>query len=251
MTADVKRFTSRYAFPATSNLGDEMYLGAGADLEPDTLLYAYSHGFFPWYEKAPILWCSPPQRMILGAGEIHIGRSLKKALKKSAYKVSKNTAFKQVIHLCGATREETWITPEMETAYTELHRLGWAHSWECWATGGREVDSLHDVAGAGDCAYGHTAADGGQDVRISGDRSADRLVGGIYGVVINRAAFLESTFHLEPNAGKQAFVAMYGDLFESGVELFDFQVQSEIAESFGAYEVSRAEFERKLQLALA
>lgn len=213
MTADVKRFTSRYAFPATSNLGDEMYLGAGADLEPDTLLYAYSHGFFPWYEKAPILWCSPPQRMILCTGEIHIGRSLKKALKKSAYTVRKNTAFNEVIHLCGATRDETWITPEMEAAYAELHRLGWAHSWESF--------------------------------------KGDRLVGGIYGVIINRAAFLESTFHLEPNAGKQAFVTMYGDLVKSGVELFDFQVQSEIAESFGAYEVSRADFENKLQLALA
>lgn len=213
MTADVKRFTSRYAFPATSNLGDEMYLGAGADLEPDTLLYAYSHGFFPWYERAPILWCSPPRRMILRAGEIHIGRSLKKALKRSAYTIRKNTVFSDVIHLCGATREETWITPEMEAAYSELHRLGWAHSWE----------SFRD----------------------------DRLVGGIYGVIINRAAFLESTFHLEPNAGKEAFVAMYEDLLQAGVELFDFQVQSEIAESFGAYEVSRTEFEYKLQLALA
>jgi leucyl/phenylalanyl-tRNA--protein transferase len=151
--------------------------------------------------------------MILCAGEIHIGRSLKKTLKKSNYEIRKNTAFREVIHLCGATRDETWITPEMETAYTELYRLGWAHSWESFLAG--------------------------------------RLVGGIYGVVINRAAFLESTFHLEPNAGKQAFVAMYEDLVQSGVALFDFQVQSEIAESFGAYEVPRADFESKLQLALA
>lgn len=212
MTADVKRFTSRYAFPATASLGDEMYLGAGADLEPDTLLYAYSHGFFPWYEKAPILWCSPPQRMILRSGEIHIGRSLKKVLKKSPYTIRKDTAFREVIHLCGATRDETWITPEMEAAYTELHRLGWAHSWE----------SYRD----------------------------ERIVGGIYGVTINRAAFLESTFHLEPNAGKEAFVAMYNDLVQSGTELFDFQVHSEIAESFGAYEVSRSDFEKRLELAL-
>lgn len=100
----------------------------------------------------------------------------------------------------------------METAYTELHRLGWAHSWEVY--------------------------------------NEDALVGGIYGVVLNRAAFLESTFHLVPNAGKEAFVCMYNDLVTSGVTLFDFQVQSEIAESFGAYEIDRSVFENKLQLAL-
>lgn len=190
-----------------------MHLGAGADLEVDTLLYAYSHGFFPWYEKAPILWCSPPERMILRAGEIHIARSLKKILKKSPHRISRDEAFDEVIRLCARTRAETWITPEMEEAYAELHRLGWAHSWETW-------------------------------------NEDDQLIGGIYGVVINSAAFLESTFHLVPNAGKEAFIQMYEDLTNDGVKLFDFQVHSEIAESFGAYEMPRAEFERRLKEAL-
>lgn len=213
MTTDVKRFTSRYAFPSTEVLGENMYLGAGADLEPDTLLYAYSHGFFPWYEEEPILWCSPPQRMIFRAGELHISRSLRKALKRSQHALKKDTAFREVIRLCAETRDETWITPHMEKAYNRLFDLGWAHSWETW--------------------------DGSE------------LVGGLYGVVMNRAAFLESTFHLEDNAGKEAFVFMYNDLVSNGVQLFDFQVHSEIAESFGAYEVERQVFETELARALA
>jgi len=193
-------------------LGEEMYLGAGADLESDTLLYAYSHGFFPWYEKAPIMWCSPPERMILMAGELHVSRSLRKALKKTNRHTTRNAAFADVMQLCATTRDETWITPEMKKAYTELHQLGWAESWECY--------------------------------------NNDSLVGGIYGVIINHAAFLESTFHLEDNAGKQAFLQMYADLTREGIELFDFQVRSEIAESFGAYEISRLEFETRLVKAL-
>jgi leucyl/phenylalanyl-tRNA--protein transferase len=205
-------FTTRYAFPSTQLLGDSMYLGAGADLEADTLLYAYSHGFFPWYEKAPILWCSPPLRTILRAGELHMSRSLKKVLKRTGFEIRRNSAFAEVIRLCASVREETWITDEMQSAYNELFRLGWAHSWEAFAGG--------------------------------------RLVGGIYGVVLGRAAFLESTFHLQDNAGKVALVAMYDELAGEGVKLFDFQVPSEIADSFGAYEVPRAEFEAMLHEAL-
>ncbi len=189
-----------------------MYLGAGADLEADTLLYAYSHGFFPWYEKPPILWCSPPQRTILCAGELHVSRSMKKVLRRSNLAIRKDHAFAEVIALCADVRNETWITDEMRAAYERLFELGWAHSWEAY--------------------------------------SGNRLVGGIYGVVLGRAAFLESTFHLEDNAGKIALVAMYEQLMTEGVVLFDFQVPSEIADSFGAYEIERSEFEFLLQEAL-
>ncbi|AFM10822.1 Leucyl/phenylalanyl-tRNA--protein transferase [Turneriella parva DSM 21527] len=205
-------FTTRYAFPSTEGLGESMYLGAGADLEPDTLLYAYSHGFFPWYEKPPILWCSPPQRTVLRAGELHISRSLKKALKRSNLEIRCDSSFTEVIRLCARVRPETWITDEMQSAYVKLFELGWAHSWEAYE------DS--------------------------------RLVGGIYGVVLGRAAFLESTFHLQNNAGKIALVNMYEQLLGSGAQFFDFQVPSEIAESFGAYEVPRATFEKMLRQAL-
>ncbi|MBV6494667.1 MAG: Leucyl/phenylalanyl-tRNA--protein transferase [Turneriella sp.] len=212
MSLDVKRFTTRYNFPPTSILGNNTVLGIGADLEIDTLLYAYTHGFFPWYEEEPIEWCSPPRRMILKKGEIHISRSLKRHMRKSTRSIRKNTAFADVIRLCGTLRKDTWITPEMEEAYLRLYHTGWAHSWECF--------------------------------------DGENLVGGLYGVVIKRAAFLESTFHLQPNAGKEAFLAMYDDLFSEGIELFDFQVPSAIAEAFGGYEVSREIYEIYLTEAL-
>jgi len=150
--------------------------------------------------------------MILRAGELHTSRSLRRTLKKTARVLKKNTAFPEVIRLCASLRPETWLTPEMIDAYTRLFELGWAESWETY--------------------------------------EANKLIGGLYGVVINRAAFLESTFHLAPNAGKEAFVHMYNDLIARGVELFDFQVFSEIADSFGAYEVSRPDYEDLLQKAI-
>lgn len=213
MTADVSQLTCRYAFPPTDRLGDDMYLGAGADLEPDTLLYAYSHGFFPWYEKEPILWCSPPERTILLAGELHLGRTMRRILRKNPYTVTRNAAFGAVIHQCAESREETWITPEMEVAYNKLHALGFAESWETW--------------------------------------SDHELVGGTYAVILNRAAFLESTFHYADNAGKIALVTLYETLCAEGVCLFDFQIPSKIAESFGARTVDRARFEALLREAIA
>jgi leucyl/phenylalanyl-tRNA--protein transferase len=212
MTADTSLLACRYVFPPTDALGENMYLGAGADLEPDTLLYAYSHGIFPWYEKEPILWCSPPQRTILLAGELHLGRTLRRILRRNPYTITRNTAFGEVIRHCAESRAETWITPEMIAAYKKLHELGFAESWEAW--------------------------------------SDHELVGGIYAVVLNRSAFLESTFHYADNAGKIALVHLYQNLCAEGVWLFDFQVPSEIAESFGARTVSRAEFERLLREAI-
>lgn len=212
MTANVATLTCRYAFPATETLGDTMYLGAGADLEPDTLLYAYSHGIFPWYEKAPILWCSPPERTILQAGKVHIPRSLRRFLRKNPYSITRNRAFAEVIYHCAKSRPATWITNEMIEAYCRLHALGFAESWEAW------------------------------------DKT--RLVGGVYAVVINRAAALESTFHYADNAGKAAMVALFESLSAEGVTLFDFQVASELANAFGAETVSRAAFEKLLHRAM-
>lgn len=206
-------FSTRYNFPSTKILGQEMHLAYGGDLESDTLLYAYSHGFFPWYDEEPIQWCSPPLRTILGKGELHIGGSTRRALNKKLFVLTKNRAFEKVIGQCATLHGATWITPEMKEAYVKLHDAGWAHSWEAWADG--------------------------------------TLVGGLYGVKIGRAVFLESTFHRQENAGKAAFVFMFKEMEGAGVELFDFQVESALAMSFGAYEVMRAEYEAKLLRALS
>lgn len=212
MTADISQLTCRFAFPPTRALGRHMYLGAGADLEPDTLLYAYSHGFFPWYEREPILWCSPPERTVLLAGQLHLGRTLRRIVRKNPYKVTRNAAFERVIRHCADSRDKTWITPEMESAYNRLHALGFAESWETW--------------------------------------SDDELVGGVYAVVLNHAAFLESTFRYADHAGKLALVGLYETLTGEGVRLFDFQVSSRIATALGAYTVGRAAYELLLREAI-
>jgi leucyl/phenylalanyl-tRNA--protein transferase len=93
-----------------------------------------------------------------------------------------------------------------------LHTLGFAESWEAW--------------------------------------SDEALVGGIYAVVLNRAAFLESTFHYADNAGKVALVSLYESLCAEGVTLFDFQVPSVLAKTFGARTVSRRTFENLLHEAI-
>ncbi|HRP70935.1 MAG TPA: hypothetical protein PLY93_15540, partial [Turneriella sp.] len=95
---DVKLFTTRFNFPAIKDLGANEILGFGADLEPDTLLYAYTHGFFPWYNEPPITWQAPLVRMVLRKNEIHVSRSLKKFLRRSTHTVRKDTAFREVIH---------------------------------------------------------------------------------------------------------------------------------------------------------
>lgn len=212
MTVDVATLGCRYAFPPTQTLGRGMYLGAGADLEPDTLLYAYSHGFFPWYEEEPILWCSPPERVALPVEKIHIPRRLRRFLRKNPYTITRNRAFADVIWHCAESRPSTWITKEMIEAYCRLHTLGFAESWETW--------------------------------------HGEELVGGVYAVVINRFAALESTFHYADNAGKVAIVALLESLRAEGVILFDFQVASALAETFGAETMSRSEYEKLLHRAM-
>ncbi|MCS6971929.1 MAG: leucyl/phenylalanyl-tRNA--protein transferase [Turneriella sp.] len=213
MQLDIHKLTCRYEFPPTSQLRHRLCLAVGGDLKPDTLLYAYSRGIFPWYDEPPIRWCSPPLRTVLAAGELHLSRSLLRFLRKTPFHTTRNAAFAQVIGECARSRKDTWITPEMEEAYIALHELGFAESCECW--------------------FG------------------EQLVGGVYGVVLNRYASLESTFHYMDNAGKVAIVAFYEALCQEGVILFDFQVPSALSHAFGAREVPRHEFEMMLKQALS
>jgi len=212
MIVDVKRLRCRYYFPKARDLGAETVLAIGGDLEPDTLLYAYSRGIFPWYQEIPIQWCSPPERMVLQSGELHVSRSLRKFAKKSIFRVTQNQSFDTVIACCAEAHGSTWITPEMRHAYQTLHRMGFAHSWEIW----------NDA----------------------------KLVGGIYGVRLNHVFFAESMFHFQNHAGNMVFWKMATDLESDGVILFDFQTFSNITAHFGAKLVPRNAFLTLLAQAL-
>lgn len=192
-------------------------LAAGGLLTPAWLIAAYRRGIFPWYDdESPILWWSPAPRMILKAEDFHLGRTVRKLLKKSDYKISCDLAFNEVIYQCAQPRDDqdgTWITDEMEQAYIRLNANGISHSVECWD-------------------------------------SAGELIGGLYGLQINGVFFGESMFSHASNASKLCFAYFAQFLFKSGIKLIDCQMHSDHMAQFGAKEVERKEFEDLLSDAI-
>ncbi|MBC7383491.1 MAG: leucyl/phenylalanyl-tRNA--protein transferase [Bacteroidia bacterium] len=205
-------FNSNFPDP---NLADEEGLVAvGADLEPETLIKAYSMGLFPWYsDDDPIMWWSPDPRLILIPKEVVISKSMKQLFKKQVFQFTVNKAFEQVIFECRNNRllkEGTWITPEIQQAYQALHKLGYAHSVEVW---NNEV-----------------------------------LVGGLYGVMIGKVFFGESMFSKESNASKAALIYWCLHCLKHDIRLIDCQQSTNHLKSMGAYEIPRNEFLSLLEI---
>lgn len=189
-------------------------LAIGGDLSPARLLTAYRHGIFPWYSgDQPILWWSPDPRAVLFPEKLKVARSLRKTLDKEVFRVTFDQAFARVIEACATTPRRgqagTWITPAMQQAYLALHRLGHAHSVECW--------------------------------------SGAELVGGLYGIRIGRVFCGESMFSRVTDASKVAFVHLVRRLQEEGVVLIDCQVTTVHLLSLGAEEIPRRDFIRLLR----
>ncbi|MCC6138744.1 MAG: leucyl/phenylalanyl-tRNA--protein transferase [Bdellovibrionaceae bacterium] len=196
-------------FPNPRKTDPNGIVAVGGDLEVDTLVDAYAHGIFPWPHKDyPLLWFSPVERGVLFFKELHLSRSLNKWLKKTKFKTTFNKNFKAVIEHC-ATRQrpgqnDTWVTPEMMSAYLELHHQGFAHSVECWNEG--------------------------------------QLVGGLYGVYIAGVFSAESMFFLESGASKYCLLALLNRLHLMGHAWVDTQMVSEVVEAFGGRYVAREEY---------
>ncbi|MEM7251456.1 MAG: leucyl/phenylalanyl-tRNA--protein transferase [Pseudomonadota bacterium] len=166
------------AFPPVSHALKEPdgLLAVGGDLAPARLIEAYARGIFPWYSDGqPILWWSPDPRAILVPEDLRISRSLSKRARNGGFAITVDRAFADVIAACAGPRRGesgTWITSDMDRAYRELHRLGIAHSIECWHDG--------------------------------------QLVGGLYGVKLGGVFFGESMFTRMPDASKVALMALCG-----------------------------------------
>jgi len=212
----VFRLTRRLEFPPPQ-LAEDGLLAVGGDLRPDRLILAYSNGIFPWYEEGqPILWHSPDPRMVLRVPALRVPRSVAKVRRKGLYHITLDTAFEEVIRGCAtaprAGQRGTWITPEMESAYGELHRRGLAHSVEAW--------------------------------------SGDALVGGLYGVSLGAVFFGESMFTRAPDASKVAFVTLVDALALWGITLVDCQVYTDHLARFGAEEWARSRYLAALREAL-
>jgi len=220
-TDSVRPDVSANPFPPTNQALSEPngLLAHGGDLSPETLLIAYAQGIFPWFtERQEILWWSPDPRMVLKPNEIHLSRSLKKTIRNSPWQLRYDTDFINVIKRCAESRgnvsadADTWITPEMLAAYSALHHLGVAHSIEVF--------------------------------------KEDHLVGGLYGLLIDRIFFGESMFHRETDASKLAFVALARICISLDVELIDCQVHNPHLESLGACSIPRQDFEKVLRGAI-
>ena len=190
----------------------------GGDLNSNTLVSAYSQGIFPWFsDDQPLLWWSPDPRMVLFPKQVKVSRSLNKTLRQQKLKVSYNKCFDEVINACALRGEqnplkpsaETWITDEMETAYTTLHLQGYAHSVEVWLN--------------------------------------SELVGGLYGVALGNVFFGESMFSRVSDASKVALVHLCQGLDQLGFSIIDCQVASPHLFTLGAREIPRKAFMEHLE----
>lgn len=201
----VFRLTDSYAFPNPELAEASGLLAVGGDLHPERVLRAYAEGIFPFpAEGLPLTWYSPDPRMLLHPSEATPSRSMRKELRRGRFEMRMDTAFDEVIHQCQTIRRDTWITPQIRSAYTQLHQLGFAHSVETWESG--------------------------------------ELVGGLYGVSIGRAFFGESMFHRATNASKAAFFSLCAQLDRWRFSLLDCQLPTDHLYSMGAYPISRRDF---------
>jgi leucyl/phenylalanyl-tRNA--protein transferase len=205
--------TDYFPFPDPKEWNDDI-IAVGGNLSPGMLLSAYEQGIFPWYgPEDPIFWQSPDPRCVIFPGKLHISSSMNKVFKQSKFDITFDKDFYGVIMGCAQTKrkgqDETWVTDDIIKAYTELHRLGWAHSAEAWQDG--------------------------------------VLAGGCYGILMGRIFCGESMFAQKKNASKAAFIALAEVLFAHGVAFIDCQVPNSHLISLGGEAISRNDYLALLQ----
>lgn len=201
-------------FPPTEFAEPNGLLAIGGDLSPSRLLAAYREGIFPWYnEGEPILWWSTDPRLVIIPEEFHIPKRLTRYQRKITLEIRFDSDFPQVIEQCAnintENRKDTWILPEIKEAYTKLHHLGYAHSVECWQN--------------------------------------EKLVGGLYGIALDKIFFGESMFSLISSGSQFALIALMKFLTSKEFLLVDCQMTTEHLLRFGAKELNRKRFNRFLQ----
>jgi len=184
-------------------------VAVGGNLSPGMLLSAYEQGIFPWYNPGdPVIWQSPNPRCLIFPDKLHISSSMRKIFNNNVFKITFNENFDGVIRGCAETirpnQNGTWISDDIIEAYNELHRLGWAHSAECWQDG--------------------------------------ELIGGCYGTLMGKVFCGESMFSKRANASKAAFLSFAQLLFAGGVVFIDCQVPTKHLLSLGGEAMARNDF---------
>ena len=185
----------------------------------DMLLRAYAQGIFPMSESRHdprISWFDPHKRGVLPLNRFHVPRRLARTVRGGPYRVAVDTAFQQVVEGCAAPRPgrwTTWINDSIIEMFTGLHDIGHAHSVECW--------------------------------------KGSQLVGGLYGVSLGAAFFGESMFATRRDASKIALIYLVARLRHGGFRLLDTQFVTGHLERFGALEIPRGDYLRRLKTAVA
>jgi leucyl/phenylalanyl-tRNA--protein transferase len=198
-----------YDFPEINSADENGLLAVGGNLSFGTLMNAYTKGVFPWYSPGEIIqWFSPDPRFVLFPDKIKVSHSMRNVLNQHLFKFTVNKAFARVIHHCRIAKRPndtgTWISDEIENAYVNLSKKGFAHSAEAWQN--------------------------------------NELVGGLYGVLIGKVFFGESMFANKSNASKFAFINWVNVLKKNGIALIDCQVYTPHLQSLGAEFISREAF---------
>jgi leucyl/phenylalanyl-tRNA---protein transferase len=189
-----------------------------SSITPQVLLRAYAAGVFPMAESADdphLYWVEPEERGVIPLDGFHISRSLRKRVRQQPFDIRTDTAFAHVIAACAAateSRSETWINPRIVSLYSQLHKMGCAHSVESWQNG--------------------------------------ELVGGLYGIRIGAAFFGESMFSRATDASKVALVHLVARLKFGGFTLLDAQFVNNHLMQFGTRAILKADYHKMLEPAL-
>ncbi len=188
------------------------------EITPEVLLKAYACGIFPMAERADdpaLYWIEPRERGVLPFDGFHVPRSLARIVRRDDYEVRVDENFDAVIAACAEPapgRRQTWINGQIRRLYQGLFERGHAHTVEIWRDG--------------------------------------RLVGGLYGVHLGAAFFGESMFHRERDMSKVALVHLVARLRSGGFMLLDAQFVTDHLRQFGAVEIPRPDYHRRLEAAV-
>jgi len=198
-------------FPNPEEADKDGLLSIGGDLSVKRLIHAYYSGIFPWFDEyQPILWWSPNPRMVMFLDDFKVSKSLKKIILKNKFTVTYNNCFEEVIKNCSQIKREgqqgTWINSQMQEAYLQLHKIGFATSIEVWLE--------------------------------------DKLVGGLYGIDLkDKKVFCgESMYSYVSDASKVAFYYLVAQLKVKNYQLIDCQMYTPHLERLGAVEIPREKF---------
>lgn len=199
-------------FPNQHHADEDGLLAVGGDLQADRLLLAYQNGIFPWYNPGDlILWFSPDPRCVIFPADLKISKSMKKVFAQQLFSFTYNKNFSEVIRQCANAKRKdqdgTWISDDMQEAYINLHALGYAQSIEVW-------DAEHN------------------------------LVGGLYGILVDRIFVGESMFSVVSNASKAGLIYLITN-FE--LALIDCQVHNDHLASLGATVIPRDTYLSQIQ----